>query len=628
MSLDVWNYVAQKFFPVSEQNALVNQQPKRLRDNLGKLEVSEAQNLFSADFEYSAQPMRWEIYTAGAGSITPISSSGGVQMSVTSAAGDLAVRQTRPYFRYQPGKTQYMSTGLLFGQAYTNQRQRVGFFDDANGCFFEQGDPTTVNPTGMNVVVRTDGGIQGIVETRIPMVALPGQQQWADPYGIVSGNNPLGIKFSPNAINMYYVEYAWYGAGAIRWGLMIQGEPYIVHEIGFGNLNANTPSPQQAPWARTGNLPVRYEMRNVGPSSPGSMSHYGVSVLAKGKIDVQRGFTYGYGQAANVPVRTIPANATRYPLLSIRYRTMGTLEYGADSAYSGANGTLPTGGAAITGVTQSATSTLITASSATWAPGQWVNKYLFARGSTASISAITASSGSAVATTSANPNYLVVGQRVTVSGATGNTTVNGTFVITAVSANTFTYTGSGITSGAVGGTLVYTVGQGGIGRIIANSATTLTVVDNVQSSLGYTFPMTCPPAVSGNYIIGLIDRGQIAPLQLEIASTANCVVELISSTYQSPIVLTGATFNTMYSLGSLNSFTERDVSATAMSGGEVVKNDPCPAGALQFYDLSTFFPLFNNVQGNQPDILTVAISTAPGSAVLVGGSIYAQEEMS
>ena len=114
------------------------------------------------------------------------------------------------------------------------------------------------------------------------------------------------------------------------------------------------------------------------PTTANSFYHWGVSVLAEGKIDTQRGFTYGYGTA---PTRA-PASATRYPLLSIRYRNMGTLEYGVDTAYSGSNGTLPTGGAAITGVSQTATQTVVTCSSATWTPSQWVNKYFFSRAAT------------------------------------------------------------------------------------------------------------------------------------------------------------------------------------------------------------------------------------------------------
>ena len=582
--------------------------PQRLRDNLGKTEVSEAQNLFEADFEYSAQPMRWEQYVVGGATIQQVSGQGGIQLSVTSAAGDIAIRQTRPYIRYQPGKTIYMSSGFVFGTAYTNQRQRVGFFDDGNGVFFEQGDPTSTNPSGMGVVYRSDVGGTPF-DTRISY------ENWSDPQGIK--NTIVWTQ-----IQMIWIEFAWYGAGLLRWGVVIGGEPYTLHQVGIGNKASQT-----TPWSRTGNIPVRYELRNVGTSTAGFMYHYGVSVLAKGRIDSQRGFTYGYGMAAGTPARQPGASATRYPLLTVRYRTMGTLEYGVDTAYSGANGTLPAGGAAITGVTQNATNTVITASSATWTVNQWAGKYVFSRGSSAAITSIVVTGASApytaTVTTTANPNYLTTGRYLTVTGATGNTSVNGTFQITVTGANTFTYPVTA--SGAVGGTLVYTQGQGGIGRIISNTATALTVVDNITGNT----PMIIPPATSGNYIIGEIDRGQILPQLLNIYSSANCTLELIASTYYSPISLTGATFNTMYSLGSLNSFTERDVSATAVTGGEVVYNAPLPAGGLQNYDLTNFFPLYTTVQGNMPDMLTVAITTPSTFGTnTVGASIIAQEAMS
>ena len=589
---------------LTADQSIITSAPARLRDNLGKLEVSEAQNLFEADFEYSAQPMRWENYVVGGGSVTQISAVGGIQMSVTSASGDIAIRQTRPYIRYQPGKTIYMSSGFVFGTAYANQRQRVGFFDDGNGIFFEQNDPTVTNPSGMGVVYRSD--VNGVpVDTRISY------ENWSDPQNIKSTINW-------SLIQMIWIEFAWYGAGLLRWGVVIGGEPYVLHQQGIGNKISQT-----VPWSRTGNIPVRYELRNVGTSTAGSMYHYGVSVLAKGKIDTQRGFTYGYGMAAGTPARSVNASTTRYPLLSFRYRAMGTLEYGVDSAYSGNNGTLPTGGAAITSVTQSATNTVITASSATWTAGQWVGKYVFCRGTTAAITSITVTGTTATVTTTANPNYLTTGRYLTISGATGNTSVNGTFQITVTGANTFTYTASSITTGTVTGTPVYSYGQGGIGRITANTTTALTVVDNVTGNT----PIITPPTSSSNYIIGEIDRGQVLPQTLNIFSSQNCTLELISSTFYSPVSLTGSSFVTMYSLGSLNSFVERDVSATSLNGGEVVYNTPLPTGGLQNFDLSTFFPLYTTVQGNQPDILTIAITTGTNSAT-VGASVISQEAMS
>jgi hypothetical protein len=226
---------------------------------------------------------------------------------------------------------------------------------------------------------------------------------------------------------------------------------------------------------------------------------------------------------------------------------MGTLEYGVDTAYSGANGTLPAGGAAIT----AGSTTSITVSGTPWTANQWVGKFVFFRGLGSS-------------------------------------------------------------------------GQGQIGRITANTTNTLTFQSFVTGGA-----LSNAPGGGANYIIGLVNRGQILPQFLNIFSSNNCMLELITSTFLSPVVLTGAAWETAYSLGSVNSFAERDISATAVSGGEVVYNSPLPAsGGLQSFDLTDFFPLYNTVLGNAPDILTVAITTPSGFNGNVGAGLVGQEAMS
>lgn len=586
-----------------EEPRMLAYPPKRLRDLSGRLKVSQHKNIYEADFEYGAQPLRWESYTVGGGQIAPKSATGGVQMTLSTAAGDVTIRQSRPYHRYQPGKTMAMASAINFGTANAGQRQRVGFFDDANGIFLEQADPTATNPYGMFAVIRSDvGGVP--VDTRISIESWTGAA--------------FAQTINWSAIQMVYLEYAWYGAGGLRWGIVVAGEPRILHEFAQGNSGAAWP------WARTGNLPVRYEQRNLTAQSTGNtMYHWGVSVLVDGQVDDQRGFTYGYGMAAGTPARAPGASQTRYPLLSFRYRAMGTLEYGVDSAYSGANGNLPASGSAISAVSSSTSATTVTLTGTPLVAGAWVGKYFFARAATASITGITISGNVATATTAANPNYLTVGRWVIISGATPATgVINGMVQITSVSASTFTFATTA--TGTVTGTITYQTGQGSIGRITANTTSALTVVDNVQGG-----PLPVSPAVAGNYILGVINRGQLLPRTLSIFSSANCTLELIASAWSNPISLTGSSFATMYSLGSLNSFAERDVSATALSGGEVVYNTPLPAGALQTFDLSNFFALFNNVQGNQPDILTVAVTTPSTFGTgTVGASVICQEAMS
>jgi hypothetical protein len=337
---------------------------KRFNDVLGRQKISRHQNIYEADFEYGPQSVRWESLTFNGATVTHLPGTGGVQMSVPTTSGAIAIRQSRPYMRYQPGKTMMMSTAALFGAVTTNNLQRIGIFDDSNGVFFEQGDGSATNPFGMNVVVRSDSG-GTITEIRVPL------NQWN-----AGGDDPSFIATIDFArIQMLTIEYAWYGAGMVRFGAMVGGEPRIFHEIAYGNRAGQTVA-----WARTGNLPVRYELRNVGTlSGSTSLIHYGVAVLVEGGIDEQRGFTYSYGMAPTAPRRNVALSTTRFPVLSVRGRVMGTQEYTQASS-------------AISAV--SATS--ITATGTPWTVDQWRGRFVAygAAGATPTIARITSNTTS------------------------------------------------------------------------------------------------------------------------------------------------------------------------------------------------------------------------------------------
>ena len=490
------------------------------KDVTGRQKVSFHQNIYDADFEYGTQPLRWENLLNGAGTITHLPGEGGVRMRITTAANDITIRQSRPYHRYQPGKTMRMATACNFGTAQANQRQRVGFFDDSNGVFFEQADPTGTNPYGMHVVVRND--INNVpTDTRISI------ENW-------NGDKDIIASLDWTRIQMLEVEYAWYGAGALRWGVYINGDYYLLHVIGTGNsVDVLSAGGRTKPWSRTGNLPVRYEQRNLAAvAASNDFIHYGVSVIVEGGVDDQRGFTYPYGLAIGTPRRNVPSSTIRFPILSIKLRSMGTVEASQSS-----------GSGAIT----SGTTTGMTVTNSVWTVNQWVGRFVF-------------------------------------------------FPSLALTA-----------------------------RITANTANTLTFADVVSG-----LPIPAAPTAGIAYQIGLLNRGQLLPKKLRISASALAQIELIASIPGSPIVLTGANFVSTASLGSVNSFGERDVSATAyVSGGEVVERTTLPAGGsgLVEIDLQNLFPLYNSIRGNQPDTLTLVVTTG-GSASDVGADLLAQEAMS
>jgi hypothetical protein len=641
--------------------------PQRVRDVLGRLKVSLHQNIYEADFEYGPQPLRWEQLYGGAASITAVPSSGGVRMRVTSALGDYTIRQSRPYHRYQPGKTMFMATALNLGIALSGNVQRVGFFDDSNGAFFEQSQPTAVNPYGMNVVVRAD--INGsIYEHRVSL------DQWNGDPNLI----PL-IDFT--RIQMFWIEYAWYGAGAVRFGFYLDGEPFIAHQIGFGNLGLNlgTLSSQQTPWARTGNLPVRYEQRNLsGTTQTNDMYHYGVSVIVEGRTDEQRGFTYSYGLPNTVQTRMIPASSTRFPLLTVRGRQLGTQEYGTVYASStGANITsfLPNN-SSFWGTVSSTTLTLNATTSGVVSVGQqllapglpWGTYIVSGSGTTwtlsqnSNITANTSFLGNSVVLQFAGtpftadqykgrmiffPNQGTGGNNIVGRILTHTTStmyiadpVTGGNLVTVpsvIAQQTPTMTGTaGNYTFTVGSTTGLSTGMSVTNGTYFTPGTLVTNVNPSTSTITVNQPLLANPSGQTGtfqigYCIGLLNRGQLLPKRLMVSSDNRCVIELISGSIITPITYGGAypNFVPLNTLGSNYSFAERDSTANVItSGGEVVFAFTLAAGSgLQDIDLSYFFPMYNSIRGTQIDTLTLAVTTTT-SLANVGGHLICQEAMS
>ena len=325
----------------------ITKNESRFNDVTGRLKISRHQNIYEADFEYGTQPLRWESLTAGGGTITHQPGLGGVRMTVPTTSGAMTIRQSRPYHRYQPGKTMFMATAINFGAAQTNQLQRVGFFDDSNGVFIEQGNPTGDNTYGMALVVRSDTS-GTVTDLKFQAGTAGGNSDW-------NGDAVVRASLNWTRIQMVWIEYAWYGAGGVRWGVFIDGEPIVLHTVGFGNLTG-----QLAPWSRTGNLPVRYEQRNIGTTAlANDMLHYGVSVLVEGGVDEQRGFTYSYGNPQSAPLKSVAASGSRVPVVSVRGRLMGVSEYTQASAAATAG-----------------TTTSLTIGTAPWTVNQWRGRFL------------------------------------------------------------------------------------------------------------------------------------------------------------------------------------------------------------------------------------------------------------
>jgi hypothetical protein len=77
------------------------------------------------------------------------------------------------------------------------------------------------------------------------------QSQWN--LDTMDGNGPSGFNLDLSKMQMFFIDYSWYGAGTVRWGLRgADGRVTYVHKAPNNNLNYEA-------YLRSGNLPARYQ---------------------------------------------------------------------------------------------------------------------------------------------------------------------------------------------------------------------------------------------------------------------------------------------------------------------------------------------------------------------------------
>lgn len=90
-------------------------------------------------------------------------------------------------------------------------------------------------------------------ETRIP------QSQWN--IDKCDSTGPSGYNLDLTKMQMFYIDYSWYGAGFIRWGLRgSNGDVIYCHKMINNNVNSES-------YMRSGNLPARYESESRPPTT-------------------------------------------------------------------------------------------------------------------------------------------------------------------------------------------------------------------------------------------------------------------------------------------------------------------------------------------------------------------------
>jgi hypothetical protein len=266
-------------------------------DAFGRLRTSNPTTIFDAGHQYDRNPLVWDTGLSTGGTVTHLPNESAVSLSTASTDdGARAVLQTKVYHRYQPGKSQLILCTGAFGAAVGNVHKKYGYFDGANGVYFEQ---TTA---GVGVVLRSRSS-GTVVDTRVE------QADWNLNKLDGTGANGLTVDFTKAQIFLFDLE--WLGVGRVRYGVVLGGAIVYVHEL--AHVNTLT-----GPYMTTANLPVRAEIANEGVAAAvATMKQICCSVISEGGQEDDRAFLFSAGNGTT-PI----AVTTRRAVLTIRPKLM------------------------------------------------------------------------------------------------------------------------------------------------------------------------------------------------------------------------------------------------------------------------------------------------------------------
>lgn len=265
----------------------------------GRLRVAEPATLFDSKQVFDNAPFDFLTGLTGGGASAPWSSArASTLLTVTPAAGDQVIRQTRGYFNYQPGKSQLIFSTFVMGAANATVRRRVGYFDANNGLFLEQNGTTAVN------IVRRTNTSGGVVDNAVA------QADWN--LDKLDGTGSSGITLDLSKSQILVIDFEWLGVGTARIGFVVPTYGIIyVHAF----YNSNT---LDVVYMATPNLPVRYEITRIAAGAvDATLEQICCTVISEGGQTL-RGTVLSADRG--IATASVPS-ANLVPLIAIRLKS-------------------------------------------------------------------------------------------------------------------------------------------------------------------------------------------------------------------------------------------------------------------------------------------------------------------
>jgi hypothetical protein len=233
-------------------------------DAFGRLRVSQPYTLFDSQNRYAADN-QFDVSTTGTGTTSFLSNEAAVKMEVTGAGVGSVLRQSYRSFPYQPGKgLLVLATFVMDSSMSLNLTQRVGYYNDQNGVFFQRVDGV------YSFVLRS------YVTGSVSNVRTVNQEDWNGDK--LDGTGDSGYTLDPSKAQILWMDFEWLGVGSVRCGFIINGQYIVCHTFNNANEITNV-------YMTTAILPVRYEIVTTTAAVAASMKAICCSVISEGGFE-------------------------------------------------------------------------------------------------------------------------------------------------------------------------------------------------------------------------------------------------------------------------------------------------------------------------------------------------------
>jgi hypothetical protein len=251
-------------------------------DSFGRLRVSEPYTILDTKQIMDNLPLFYDDQLVSGSGVTSTYHKNRASsiMTVSANTAGKRVRQSKIRGTYQPGKSLLVLNTFVIGVGTSGVTKRMGYFDENNGLFLMQ-DGGTLS------LVRRSFGSGSVVDTIYPQVEWNLDQ--------LDGTGRSRVVLDITKTQILFIDMEWLGVGRVRFGFVIDGKVYYVHEINNANyLNLV--------YMSTPNLPIRYEIENDGTGAECSLEQICASIISEG------------GQQATVLQSYVSRNGTAFTL--------------------------------------------------------------------------------------------------------------------------------------------------------------------------------------------------------------------------------------------------------------------------------------------------------------------------